>query len=62
MDFLGNSHYQRAVINPAHRKKKWGLMKKTLGLVHASCDLREWQTVKLTSFYSEASIFIDYHL
>ena len=25
-------------------------MKKTLGLVHASCDLREWQTVKLTSF------------
>ena len=22
MDFLGNSHYQRAVINPAHQKKK----------------------------------------
>ena len=50
MDFSGNSHYRRAVINPAHREKKWELMKKTLGLVHASCDLREWQTVKLTSF------------
>ena len=28
MDFLGNSHYRRAVINPAHQKKKMGANEK----------------------------------
>ena len=37
-------------INPAHRKKFFGLYKVTLGLVDSSYILPEWQAVKLTFF------------
>ena len=31
MKFLGNSNYRRTVINPAHQKKFFSLIKMTLG-------------------------------
>ena len=31
MKFLGNSNYRRTVINPAHQKKIFSLIKMTLG-------------------------------
>ena len=40
--FWGNSNYRRTVINAAHQK--------TLGLVHISNNLPEWQAVKPTFF------------
>ena len=40
--FWGNSNYRRTVINAAHQK--------TLGLVHTSNNLPEWQAVKPTFF------------
>ena len=49
--FWGNSHYGKTVINPAHQIFFFfggggGLVIKiTLGLVHASCSLPEWQAV-----------------
>ena len=49
MNFLGgNSHYRRSIINPAHPNFFFGAIKMTLGLVHVSCSLPEWQAVKLT--------------
>ena len=54
MNFLGNSHYRRTVINPAH-KKKLGLIEMTLGLVHASCDLPKWQTDFLSTLKPQFS-------
>ena len=47
--FRGNSNYRRTVINAVHQKNFWAL-KKTLGLVHTSNNLPEWQAVKPTFF------------
>ena len=51
VSFLGNSNYRRTVINAAYQKF-FGLVKKTVGLVHTSINLSEWQAVKLTFFAS----------
>ena len=45
--FLGNSNYRRTVIIAAHQKF-FGATLKTLGLVHTSNNLPEWQVVKPT--------------
>ena len=34
--FLGNSHYRKTVVNPAH-ENFFGLIKMTLGLVQCTC-------------------------
>ena len=50
LNFLGNSNYKRTGINPAHQIIFFGLVKMTLGLVHANYSLLEWQAVELTFF------------
>ena len=47
--FGGNSNSRITVINPAHQIFL-RLVEMTLGKVHASYSLPEWQAVKLTSF------------
>ena len=48
--FLQNSNYRRTVVNPAYQKNFFGVVKMTVGLVHASYSLSKWQSVKLTFF------------
>ena len=52
VNFFGKFTLQKMkpVINPAHPKFYFGLIKLTLGLEHVSCSLPEWQAVKLTFF------------
>ena len=38
---LGNSNFRRVLFNPAYQKNFFKLVKKTLGLVHASYRLPE---------------------
>ena len=45
----GDLKYRRTVINAAH-EKLFGAALKTLGLVHTSNNLPEWQTIKPTFF------------
>ena len=46
---LRNSNYEELQSMLAI-KKFWGLVKKTLGLLHTSDNLPGWQAVKLTFF------------
>ena len=54
--FLGNSNYRRTVIN-AHQFF-FRLVEMTLGLVHASCRLPEWQAIKQTFFAPCLRVFL----
>ena len=46
--FILHLQLRRTVINPAHQKNTFGLIKMTLGLVGVSFSLPEWQAIKLT--------------
>ena len=46
---LRNSNYEE-LQSMLPIKKFWGLVKKTLGLLHTSDNLPGWQAVKLTFF------------
>ena len=55
--FLGKFKLQKYVTNAAHQNF-FGATLKTLGLVHASNNLPEWQTIKPT-FLNFTSLLFD---
>ena len=61
LDFGGkNSKYRRTVTNAAHKNLFWATLK-TLGLVHTSNNLPEWQAVKPT-FFAPCALILFFHL